>query len=48
MLDPTLSIDTSEAIRSIREKLVDTQQQQIVSGGDGVKSSGVSSEKMDT
>ncbi len=43
MLDPALSMDTSEAIRSTRDKLVDTQQQ-IVScsgGGDsGVKSSG--------
>jgi hypothetical protein len=43
MLDPALSIDTSEAIRSIREKLVDTQQQ-IVSSGDGEVSS---SEKKD-
>jgi hypothetical protein len=52
MLDPTLTIDTSEAIRSIREKLVDTQQQIISSGDDdsggGVKSSDVSgSEKKD-
>jgi hypothetical protein len=39
MLDPALSIDTSEAIRSIREKLVDTQQ--IVCGDGGeVKSRG--------